>query len=200
MTTLYRFTNVWSEFIGGPGINQFTFSRGTSSASEATIVQDMYDEIHGLYADLVGLWVYGVKIRPGQEAVVFDSETGEITSVVPVGETGSDITGSSSGDQAPRSLAICASLGTDNWLHGRRLRGRHFLGPVGSTVLDTDGQVTTAAQSAVEDAYTAMTSGVGVRLAVYHRNKPGETGAGAYGDVVQVTAGATPSNIRSRLR
>jgi hypothetical protein len=89
------------------------------------------------------------------------------------------------------------------FLHGRRLLGRSFIGPAGANTSTDNGQLSTEARTRVEEAYAAVTSGIGPRLAVYHRpTKDPISGAnnndGAYGDVVTVSTPTTASSLRSR--
>lgn len=198
MTNLLKFVTSLDGWPGGPGVNVSYFSQGSHVLLDSGAAQDAYDELHSFYANNPSHWRTPVRIIVDRNPSVVDVESGKIIDVLSVGTVDDDLVGSGTGGSLPQSTVLCMRLSTDRFLNGRRLNGRWFLGPVPATVLGDDGNVKDEIINAQEGAMAAMTSGIGVSLAVYSRPGPRNNSIGQYADVVNVTCLKKPTNLRSR--
>ena len=198
MTNLARFVNVLSGWNGGPGVNVMHFSQGSNPDLGAAGVQEAYDEIHAMYSANVQRWLPGITIAVDRAPSIIDEGTGDVINVINVGTPSTDLLTAAGGQNAARMTMFCVRYSTDLWIRGRRLQGRGFFGPVSQTEFGPDGNVNSAARAAWDDSFTAMTSGVGVRLAVYQRPSLANGGVGKYGDVVSADCLQKPGILRSR--
>lgn len=199
MTTLMRTKIVTSGYIGGPGVNVLHLSAGTSGTWTQENLDGAFEELNSVYDSLKNMYPTEVDILPDAEIQEIDEVTGNIVNVWT--QTGwADVVGGTSGSTAiSRGACLVAAFATDIWHEGKRLRGRSFLGPITTNALTGTGQTDASWVELVEDSYVALTSGVGPRLAVYHRPASGASSGGYYGDVVEVRCGLHPSNLRSRV-
>jgi hypothetical protein len=183
---------------GGPGLNVWTFSPGSTSWNAATI-DDLQEEIGGFY-DAINDYMAGDSMRRViSQAEIFDSESGDITNIV-AGTNSDYLIGNPDGDSQPfNGVSICANLNTGVWHDGRQLRGRHFLGPVAFATYSVHGELVSGAVDDVKDAYAAMISGLGPNLAVWHRPTGGLGTGGYYEDVGSVAVKTGVSYLRSRV-
>jgi hypothetical protein len=199
MTLLFKFVNTLGGFVGAPGVNVMYFTEGTATGDPQAAANSMYSMQRTFYSALQTNLVSGVTIAVAPVVQIVDVATGAIQDEINISSPAADIVGNNSNNQAPRSLSCCASLRTDIFLGGKRLTGRHFLGPLASNTLDTSGQIHANTATAIGNAYTAMISGPGVRLAVFSRPGHRNGGTGQYGDVVNVIPRRVPTNLRSRI-
>lgn len=199
MTTLARLNVVWSGWPGGPGINRLVFSPGIP-ANEWTpeVVDGLLVDVRAVYNAMKGLWAQQTRVTLDSFVTTFDSVTGENVGVVSCTTPAAFIQNDDNTQSQAKDVMLLAQFKTDDWIRGRRLQGRSFIGPIAGQAIQTDGAVTTTAQSTVANAYTAITSGVGPRLAVYQRPNVSASYAGAYGDVAIVTCWSKPAVLRSR--
>lgn len=183
---------------GGPGVNVLHFSQGTPPITADEMAQECYNELVSLYGNLVNPMITGVSVKLPEQFSVIESTTGELQDVQSVGTLHADLAGLDTGKQLSRATSICARYATDQFTGGRRLIGRSFIGPIGSGQIDVNGNILDAVRANVAVYYTALISGVGPRLAVYHRPTSVAAADGRYGDVVSVSANKLPSNLHSR--
>lgn len=182
---------------GGPGVTTFYWTSGIPAGPiDATLVSEFHDEMISSLSALTLFWAGDVTMQFEPDVDIIDPATGNITDIVTQDTTPSIAIGSGAGTGISRGEQIVANLITDNFDGGKRLRGRHFLGPISTGVLDVSGRLTGARQAQIEDEYVAITTGVGPRLAVWHR--PTIDGPGYYGDVVKVQVSDRPGLLRSR--
>lgn len=198
MTLLYKWIVEYSGWSGGPGVNVLYMTEGSIPGDTQNAAQQMYDELHGAYSAHVGLWRPDVKVIVGRECAILEHSTGKIVNVQAVAQPKADIVSTGiGGGESPATMAL-ARFVTDRWLNGRRLKGRSFLGPINASALDANGRMKQVLASTIEDSYTSMTSGVGVRLAVYSRPSPANSMVGNYADVVTVAVDQKAAILRSR--
>jgi hypothetical protein len=200
MTHILKFVNSLDGFLGGPGANVMYFTQGTPPMTDDAACQDAYDMMHAMYSALAAHFANGVKIIVGREATIIDVVTGETQGVAVVETPLSDIVSTATPTGEARSLSICARTQTNHFQNSKRLTGRVFLGPISSSALQSNGQYRSDVTTQVEEAFVGMHSGIGARLAVYHRPPKAMPGTGYYADVTGVYANTVPSNINSRLR
>lgn len=205
MTQLVRFVNVLSGFAGAPGVNVLHFSPGISAGDPDSVAQWAYEEQWAMYDALSSYLAPEVTVSVDLTPSVIDSETGELTGVASIVDPNEDIGSTGTSNVAPRGVAALVRFQSDIFRNGRRLQGRMFFGPYSDDGLDSIGGVPTVAQNTIVDAFTAMSSGTGPRLAVYSRPKPIKVGGvttgytvGYYGDVVTVNVPHRASYLRER--
>lgn len=198
MTTLIRTKIVSSGYEGGPGVNVLHFSAGTSGTWTQEAVDGMFEELHDLYFGIKAAFPTVVSLLPDPELQEIDVESGEIIGVWTQTGWTAALAGTATALNAPRGQCLTVAYQTDIWHEGKRLRGRSFIGPVSNSVVGDDGQIYTAWQALVADNYVALTSGVGPRLAVFHRANSSTHTGGYYGDVVSIRVNKRPGNLRSR--
>jgi hypothetical protein len=199
MTNLARVKVDISNFPGGPGVNVLHFSSGTTGPDWIeTNVDTVYDEVYAAYIAVAQYYAPGVVITVGQDFDIVDSVSGNLIDVVTVSTPSDPINGAGASGAISRGQAVCLAYYTDNYTNGKRLRGRSFLGPVAPGIFASTGLINQAVLSEIEDEWTAMSSGLGPRLAVYHRPSNDTSADGYYGDVVTVIGRQRPSNLRSR--
>lgn len=199
MTDMARSRAVISWDNGGPGVVTYHWTAGfPAGAIDGGMVDDFHQEIAGLWTLLKGNLVQGLKMSVAPEVDIIDPATGNITGVVLATGPTDVVTGTSTSYLLSRGTQCVVNLWTDNFSAGKRLRGRHYLGPLAGSAFDNDGTLLEAFRATVENSYTAMTSGVGGRLAVWHRPTSRGASDGFYGDVVTVRTKDKPGNLRSR--
>lgn len=199
MTNIYRTRVALSGWLGGPGVNTLYWSAGSILGTPTpSQVQSFHEEIGDAWTTIGGYCVdfWTFLVEPTVD--VIDATTGNITGVIVAdGEAPTWSQGDTVDSKVARNTVLNIAYATDQWVGGRRLRGRTYFGPVGREAMADDGQILPSCAAAVEDAFVALTSGLGPRLAVYHRPKP-PSGEGYYGDVVQVTCRTKPGSLKSR--
>lgn len=184
---------------GGPGVNTWYWSAGTALLGDLqTAITQAHTEIAACYSALAAYVPSGVTNVVIGVADAVDVASGEIIGLVIDPDGDRIVAGTGTSSQASRGTQVCVNLYTDKWIRGRRLRGRHFRGPVAGGVVGNDGQISSATQAVFEDAYDAITQGVGPRLAVYSRPNLALSRPGEYGDVVQMRTMDRPANLSSR--
>lgn len=184
---------------GGPGVTTYYW---TSGFPAGPIDGDLAEEFHTEIADFwsnIGSWlVSGLTWSIETDVSIIAPETGALTDIITQSGDPLTGTGTSTKSYASRAQQLCVSLKTTDFTDGKRLQGRHFVGPIGGDPIGTDGLVTEACQESVVDYYTAMISGVGPRLAVWHRPQNSASDDGRYADVASVRCNARPGGLRSR--
>lgn len=200
MTVLFKMLVQSDNYIGGPGVNVFYFTKGTPPMDDETAVQDAYDMLHASFeAIAVGL-APGIRLVVGTEATQIDAETGEVVGVTPVTTSDTDISGSGTGGLLPRGTSLCMRHSTGLWQNSKQLVGRSFIGPIAGGSMTTAGQIEPTFGTLVENDFNGLISGVGARLAVWHRPAVGTHTGGYYADVVRLSVNSVPSTLRSRNR
>lgn len=206
MTNLARAVVALDGWIGGPGVNVLHFSEGFAPPFDEDSIQGTADELHTAYSACADMLAPGVTITIPAAFPIFDVDTGEIVDVISVPEPVDVITSTGTSGSTSRAAQICVRLSTSKFINGRRLQGRFFFGPIGGGLLQSDGQVSPTMQNNFTDAFGGMTSGIGTRLAVWHRPKgnphadpPVPPTGGDWADVISVKGSPTPGTLRSRV-
>lgn len=181
---------------GGPGVNTYYFSMGVPPMVPAAAAQDAADELGAIFTGFNTSFVTGMTWQVESAYDVVDVPTGNIIDQGALPGTMPSGSGSNSINTTSRAQQIRLTFRTDQFFDGRRLRGGTFLGPVGGGTLNADGQVPPGTGANWADKFAAVTTGLGVRLAVYSRPTP--LHEGRYGDVVSVTSPPVLGTLRSR--
>ena len=200
MTLLARVKIDLQGWPGAPGCNVLHFSEGTAGGSgwDQSRVEDLLTEVDSLVESLKSSWAPGVKMRVLPDVAVFDVATGQIQDVKVSTIGTSEIVATGTKGTLGRGQAACVRFVGDRFLNGRRLNGRMYLGPLAGDSIGADGLIGGAVQDAIAGNFTAITSGLGTRLAIWHRPTSKLANDGTWADVAQVSVNPTPSNLRSR--
>lgn len=198
MTNIARFVCQLSGWSGGPGVNVFHFSEGNAGPWSTALVTSAYDELVGMYEDIAEFILDDVDITVDEAPSIIDVASGDVVNVISVPAPHLPISGTGVLRATARDAQLCVRHNTDVWQYGRRLVGHSYLGPADGGIFTGTGAVDSGVRTTVQAAFAAMTSGLGIRLAVYSRPNAAKSRAGSYGDVVQATCLATPGTLRSR--
>lgn len=183
---------------GGPGCNVWTFSQGSLPGWDSGALSDLADEIKTHYMALNSIINGQTTVTVPGFAEIFDADSGEIVEVMSI-TGGSRSWTQTDGDSQPyNGVSVCANLKTGVYHGGRELRGRHFIGPVSVSCYTNGGVLNAGVAALIEGSYTALISGVGPRLAIYHRPPAGGLTGGYYEDVQVVQVKNGVSYLRSR--
>lgn len=203
MATVYRFKVDLGGWVGGPGRNTWHMAQlGELGGATASDLEGMAADIAAVYDAVNQFYVTGVTIDINPVVEGFDVATGalqEVVGIVPpaqiVGDAGT-VAGSLS-----RATQATVRLQTDAIRGNRLLQGRHFLGPMATSLYDTAGQVKATDAATIAAAYGGVLDVAGDgRLGVWgqpNANVPGlETGVWGY--VQSTLCNTTPGTLRSR--
>lgn len=199
MTLLARVKVEVAGWVGGPGVNVLHFSAGlTQPGWDDAQVNGLLDDVYATYLAMTQIFSPGITVTVNPEVSLFNDTSGEIQNVVVGTTTPSTFVTTGGNAQTVPSTMLLARFGTDRFMGGRRLQGRSFIGPCTSTAFDSSGTIVTPVRNTLEAAYDGLVSGLGARLAVWHRPSAAGMTDGAYGDVVNVQAWGKPAVLRSR--
>jgi len=201
MATFLRYRPILGGFIGAPGINTWHGERDVLPLTESD-AQEWADAVRAVYDAMKGLLGYQVQVTFPGEVTEHDEATGALTNVFGVTAPATvTATATSAVGNASRATQLVVHLGTDQIRDGKRLAGRQFIGPVATTTMGSDGQVTSAVRTAVQSAYGGVTDVAGPELVVYGPPKltgPNAGSPGRKGTVTSVRCLSVPGTLRSR--
>jgi len=186
-------------FVGEPGYNILHWTAGIGPGpSDAGGVEEFHDTLEASYSALAGYYNNQQTIEIEDAVSYFDDSDGVIlgSTTDPGGIRTIDCTSTSF--YVSRATCVVVRLRTEDYVGGRRLQGRIFCGPVAAEVFDGAGQIGVGSRAAFEAAFAGTISGLGGRLAVWHRPTPAAPSSGTYGDVTSLVANVTPGTLRSR--
>lgn len=200
MARLYRTRVSLTGWQGGPGVNTWYWSAGIGAnpESDSAALASAHDEIYGVYERFKPFMVDEVFMLVEPAVDVIDPATGNILDVIIDSTSRDPLSGSDTAEAMPRNVQLCVNYYTDNFQGGKRLRGRHYIGPVGQSAVDTTGATYGPLITNTPGYYTAMTTGLGIRLAVWHRPTSKGASDGYYGDVTGIRMKDKPATLRSR--
>jgi hypothetical protein len=200
MTNLARLEVQLGGWTGAPGVSVLHFSEGTSGGwGVQEVIDDFFDEVNTLLGTAAPVWVAGVTVTANPELRIFDAANGDLVDIVSPSDAPPIHTSTAAASPTSRATMGLVQFGTNEFLNGRRLKGRMFLGPIAAASIGNDGLITSALREAVPTWFEAITSGLGPRLAVWHRPTLLAPESGTWGDVTTVTVRQTPSYLSSRL-
>lgn len=208
MTNFFRFRPVISGFIGGPGINTWHGEESVLGFDDED-PQAFANAVRAAYDAMKSYFVTGQSIQFPGEVTWHLEDSGELAAVFPI--TAPDpVVGTSPNNNGTLSRAtqVVAALNTSVIRDGKRLAGRHFIGPVAITAIDQTGQVTAAARAAIAAAYGGLIDQPGPNLVVWgppRKARPATPDLpalpalpGKKGTVESVLCRSTPGTLRSR--
>lgn len=186
-------------YVGAPGINVLHWTRGLGpEVTDPEAVGQFHLEVQTMLESYLDIIPSTITISIDPDVPYFQHTDGVILGVTTDEGYPRSYSGTSSLNNGPRDTALCIRYRTEEFVNGRRLQGRTFLGPISSDAIGNDGQIETGWITDTPDFFTALYTGIGARLAVWHRPTNEPPSNGAYGDVTSVTCNATPGTMRSR--
>lgn len=199
MTELARVVITSTGYLGAPGYNIIHASQGTIVPMDRQDVADsICQDLSDAYQDFQSYLVDEVQWAIGPTVQFIDVDSGALLDEITASFSNQVITGAGTGLALDRSACFNVAFRTNDFVNGRRLIGRSFVGPISNNGFTSSGQIDSGVVSTVSSAFDGLISGLGARLAVYHRPAPGQTTGGTYGDVVTVTCRSVPGTLRSR--
>lgn len=208
MAQFIRYRPVITGFVGAPGINTWHGEAGLAAAwiDEA---QGWADAVRAVYFACKAYLAPGVTVTFPGEATIHDEATGSLLSASPVVAPANVVsTATAAEGQDSRATQSLVQLHTAVVRNGRRLQGRHFLGPASSFCFDSNGQTNQNAKNGIQAAYGGVVDIAGAGLVVwgppiYEKNSAGEPtdvliSAGKKGSVTAVSVSSIPGTLRSR--
>lgn len=198
MTDIARVVINLSGFAGAPGVNVLHFSQGSLSSWNTAAITGVAEDVTGILFACKSFYAPGLEMQVRPEVDIIDVASGEIIDqFVPDDPFGPVFSDATDGAESRATQAIVRLRG-DKWVNGRLIQGRMFMGPLAGSILDDDGNIPTNTRDDIQDAFVAITSGLGARLAIYSRPNPTLSKAGDYSDAVAVLVNQKPGVLRSR--
>lgn len=159
MALISRVRVLWTGVGGSPAYTNLYVARGTVTASQAvTAVAAYMNSISALVTSSCTLTTEG-------DVAVIDTATGNIVGV----DTGTSVVkpGTGGAGQVPSANQVLVRWLTNTYLGGRQVRGRMYLPYFASGAVGTNGQVTGATQTAVNNATSAYITGLTGQACVF---------------------------------
>lgn len=150
-----RLTAVWSGFRGAPGYSNFYLA---GSFDDPELLADASDAIRQFFIGASNYMPTDVSVSIRGNAEVLDEANGQITGVVDFTPAGT-VPGSSTGTYSAASGAV-VNWNTNAYRNGRRVRGRTFLVPLATNAYDSQGDLSSAALTAIRGGANYISSGV----------------------------------------
>jgi hypothetical protein len=199
MTTLGRSIVESTGYIGGPGYNVIHWSAGAGAGPTSTGgVEEFHDTLQASFTALAPYLIEVVEFTILPQVDCFSDSDGVIFASTTDPTSGRVVVGEAEGRTLDRAACVTTRFRTEEYVNGRRLQGRAFIGPVGVSAFNTLGQIDAGVQTDVEDALAGLITGLGGRLAVWHRPTTPSGTDGSYGDVTSIQANQMPGTLRSR--
>lgn len=198
MTVLARVFVEWSGWEGGPGVNVLHYSPGTTTDWTEEVVEGLVEEVETAYVVMKQIWQSSIFATVMPTVRLIDSDSGALVGIVLSPTAPAPIAGTGTGSKLSATTMLATRFLTNDFIRGRQLRGRAFIGPLASNAIDTEMNIESTVPSIIADAFAASISGVGPRLAVWSRPPGGGSSGGSYGDVVTVSAMPQPAVLKSR--
>lgn len=189
MATLYKVTALWQNWPGAPGYSNFYATEGSGVSIVTDGVRAFFDAVKGLIPS-------GITITVQPSGDTINDANGVINGSWTVDPAPAVVTGGSPGTWAGNAGAV-VTWRTNGVVGTRRVRGRTFLVPLGSSVYDSNG-LTSAAIATLQGAATALVTAASGSLAVWSRPTVQRSGSAHL-----ITAATVPdlsASLRSRRR
>lgn len=184
---------------GAPGVNTLHFSPGNADWDDQGDVDEFYVTLDALVSDFKDSLVAGVTVTIEPELTIFDSVTGNVTAVKSPTTAPGTQTSTSEASHTSRATQALLRFKTGEYVDGKQIAGRMFLGPLSGVDITTGGLMTSAAIAAYPTWFEPIYTGTGPRLCVWRRPAGGAGPGGIYADVIQVSVRSKPSYLSSRL-
>lgn len=192
--TICRVTTTLTGFSGAPGYWRHYF-KDISGLVGPAMPQLCVDRVRDAVIAAGLLFSNSVTYNVSGLVDELDESTGQITGQASV--TGRTQVGGGTGPLGPIVVGLVAQYNTDDFVNGRRIRGRSFLNPIRSVY--TQNSAPQATELGLASAFASALDNPGattVRFGVYTRPKGAQPGA--WHDVVNTNVPAKWTVLRSR--
>jgi len=201
MAPIYRFRAILENWPGGPGVTTWHYLPFDLGAID---VDGTVTGILSCYEQFLNYIVAGIRISVDPAIEVLDDKNGHLVEVA-THSIQSEVFGTGPITTVSRATMVVASLSTPGIVQGgnplrspRRLKGRHFHGPVSAGSMASSGSITTVAKDTIEAAYSLSVQAGGMNLAVWHRPTADGADDGVAFPVTGVRVLDKPGVLRSR--
>lgn len=175
---LYRIKARWTGFTGSPGYSIFHFQIPVDP--NPTDAQTHANDVRQFFFAMQAYYPTSVRIQVESTVEVINESDGKLEDMVTLATPLSPVQGADSGAYSS-AVGACVTWDTTGIRAGRRVRGRTFVVPLGTTAYATDGTLSTTFQNAITAAAAALIDGQAA-LSVFARpSGPGATDGSAYG-------------------
>ena len=192
--TIQRVTTTISGFSGAPGVWRHYF-KDVSGISDSVMAQLCVDRVRD--AVIAGGALFSNSITYSVSGLVdeLDEESGQIVGQLSV--TPRTQIGAGTGTLGPVPLGLVAQYNTNDFVGGRRIRGRSFLNPIRAAyTINPTPQATELGLAAAFASKMDDQGATTVRFGVYSRPRPGRPGA--WHNVTNTNVPAKWTILRSR--
>lgn len=185
-----RITAQWGGFRGAPGYSNFFFDGALSTEggveAAGVAVREFFQGVRDKLPD-------GSTVTIQPTADIIDEASGQITSVVDFAAP-SVVLGNGGGPYSAASGAV-VNWNTQDYVNGRRVRGRTFLVPLAGSAYDAQGDLAGLTLTPLRAAADALvTATLDAPLCVWHRPVGGSGGS------AHVVSSATVPDLGAVLR
>lgn len=186
----------WS---GAPGVNTWYWVTPVSPGVPSTThVDDIHDEISAYYDGVTSILKPGVTWRIDPVVQYLNDTDGEVQGIVTqTGDVHTFESTATSGNESP-AVQVLLRFNTSDYIGGRNVKGRLFIGPLSDSAVSEDGTLRTDVAETLDDLLVAPTSGLGARLIVWHRPSSSSSTNGQYCDVTSALHQEKLAILRSR--
>lgn len=184
-------------FTGAPGVNVIHWATFGHADIDGTDWADFATELEGAYADLADAYATGVTITVPQACHLIDPADGSLLGIVTRDEAPVPAVGTGQ-DNISRATQMLVQLHTGDIRNNRLVRGRTFIGPMGSELITDAGQIDPATRTAVAALWNTLADPLGNRIGVWSRPSTPTASDGQFSDVTSCTVWALPASLRSR--
>ena len=185
-----RITAQWNGFRGAPGYSNFFFDG--EFADEAAI-EAAGVALRTFFNDVRDQLPAGLSVAIQGTADVIDEGSGEILRVTDFTPPSTAIGGDTGGYSAATGAVV--NWNTNDYVRGRRVRGRTFLVPLSNGAFSADGDLTNNALTSLRTAASSLvTTTLDHPLSVWSRPRSGAGGSS------HVVTGATVPDLGAVLR
>lgn len=202
MAEVLRLTVDLNGWQGAPGMNTWHFLRSDSLNFDEEHVNSAVSMLQTCYTWWQPHLLNGMTCALRTEAQVFEPAEGTLTDFADI-EFPWTVNGAGLDTALSRATMAVSKEMTLKVYDGRRLNGRHFIGPLNGNAITNAGQLNASVIQAVIDGLSGMTQlPLNTRLAVWHRPKKDEDGnlvrVGGAAFVNAVSCMSKPGVLRSR--
>lgn len=185
-----RITAQWAGFRGAPGYSNFFFDGAlTDEAAVEAAAVAVREFFQGIREELPS----GSTVSIQATADILDEASGQITSVVDFAAP-AVVLGAGGGPYSAASGAV-VNWNTQDYVNGRRVRGRTFLVPLAGSAYDDQGDLDGLTLNPLRAAANALvTATLDAPLCVWHRP------VGGAGGSAHVVSSATVPDLGAVLR
>lgn len=186
---------VWTGVAGTPYYTNFFWN-----GSGPSIAEDAQDSTIAWVAEIVGLINPLFTLTCDSEVTEINPESGEIVTAYDV--PGSASVGTNVGEPYPFRTQVLTYFGTTNYVGGRRVRGRSFLGGLNEVIGSSGSGPFESTREVIQGVYEEHLGGSLAQHVVWSRPRPATEDAparaGAVSTVPSYQTRPTWSSLRSR--